>query len=724
MRRFAMWAAIMSLGLLAGCGRVEIVEVPLIDAGHRPIVLTERRALALPGTSPGTRFVRGWRFEKAADRLSIRPAGSKALLEVVHLAPHERALVLELADGRGGSVGVVRARTADRDLGSFDLVRSTEIPLPANLVPGRVPIELEFSQPVELTRVEVSPAAPRGRVEFEDTDIVQSGWSAVDLVRWLDGDVRLMGELGLPTEEAPNQRFSIAVDTGDGRLSRVFEIDVSKHRGGGQALPVDLALDVSGLVRIRLSAEGRGPAGRWHDLRLVIRRGQQSPPSETVPEPPKLVVVYVFDALRADHVGHLGSSLGASPCFDRLASEGAAFTNHFSIAPNTGPATASLFTGHAFLAGRGLSSDGPETLAEVFKKAGFVTASMSSNPHLSPSYGLARGFDHVEFLPLEQDHRAGGKVTVNDSAAEVHSAALQWLGEQDAGESIFLYLHTLHPHNPYTPPEPFPSRFVSARAARLDGRTRTLASIRDLEREVTAEDQNWVRQRYTANLAYNDAELCRLVEELELRYPGEVMLAVTSDHGEELFDHGGVLHGYTLYDEMLQVPMVVWWPRAVSPRTIDEPTDTLDLHATLRHLVAPPPERENEDGRPLWGAISGSAMDAGEPRLHFAMAPGLRWATMARSDRWKLILTPRPRLGWGMGRGRGRTHEAEYLFHLESDPGEHDNLAGSPSLEADWLWSRLQAWRAAWRSRQPTGSDRGEVDEETRRQLEALGYVE
>jgi hypothetical protein len=77
-----------------------------------------------------------------------------------------------------------------------------------------------------------------------------------------------------------------------------------------------------------------------------------------------------------------------------------------------------------------------------------------------------------------------------------------------------------------------------------------------------------------------------------------------------------------------------------------------------------------------------------------------------------------------MGRGRGRTHEAEYLFHLEVDPGEHSNLAGSSSIEADWLWSRLQAWQARWRARQPLAVGVEVIDETTKRELEALGYTE
>ena len=97
------------------------------------------------------------------------------------------------------------------------------------------------------------------------------------------------------------------------------------------------------------------------------------------------------------------------------------------MAPNTGPATRSLFTGYGFLEGRELSTTGSETLAEMYSEAGFVAASFSSNPHLSPSYGLTRGFERVKFLPLEQDHGVEGEVTVNDSADRIHAEVLHWL---------------------------------------------------------------------------------------------------------------------------------------------------------------------------------------------------------------------------------------------------------------------------------------------------------
>ncbi|MCG6947920.1 MAG: sulfatase, partial [Acidobacteria bacterium] len=570
-----------------------------------------------------------------------------------------------------------------------------------------------------------SGAAPRGEVEIEDEDVTQSGWSAVEFVRWVEAGSRLVGKFESPLETSPRQHFSISVDTGDDANPAVFDLAGGSPVEPGSIRSVDLPLRTTeGLVRIRLTAKGPGSAGRWQNLRLVGESTTAAHTTESAPDPPRVVLVYVLDALRADFVDHLGATIGASPCIDRLASEGAVFRNHFSVAPNTGPATKSLFTGHGFLQGRALSPSGPETLAEVFTQAGFVTASFSSNPHLTPGFGLTRGFEHYEYLPIVQDHRRGGKVVVNDSARRVHRAVLRWLDNRAVDESFFLYLHTLHPHNPYTPPRPYPRRFVSASAKHLDGRTRTLASIRDAEREVTLEDQKWLRQRYAANLAYNDAELCTLMEEIQRRFPGQAMVVITSDHGEELFDHDGVLHGYTLYDEMLHVPMVVWWPGVVPHTVVAEPTDTLDLHASLVNLVRPGEAGDVEGGRALWDAIFGEWNGGREPNLHFATAPGLRMAAMARSERWKLIRVPRPRFDWGMGRGRGRTHDAEYLFHLEFDPGEHRNVAGSSSIEADWLRSRLQAWEATWRLRQEAGEHRTEIDRDTRRQLEALGYVD
>jgi len=720
--RCAVWVA---LAVVSGCGRSTPMKAHLIDPTHRLPVLTEKRVLGLPTARSHNRFVSGWRFEEHDAGLRITPSGHRARLEVVQLVDRERTLVLQGLPGAAGVESTVRVHSRGRDLGGFPIASATEITLPAGIARGVIPIELEFSNPsgVAFSGAAMDSAAPRGRVELEDHDIEQTGWSVIDLVRPVEAGARLVGELIPPSDARPNQRFLLQLDGSEDERKTVLDWPPD---GPAKTRPLtfDVALsETPGLVRMRFVAEGRGPAARWRGLRLE----QRPPPTEariaTTPDPPRLVVLYVLDALRADAVGHLGSTSGATPCIDRLASEGVAFIDHFSVAPNTGPATKSLFTGYGYLKGRGLPPEAPMTLAEEFVAAGYSTVSFSSNPHLAPSFGLTRGFEHVAFLPLDEDNRADGLSMVNDSAGRVHAAALQWLDGRRGDERIFLYLHTLNPHNPYTPPEPWPSRFVGMGDSRVDGRTKTLAAIRNLELEVSPADQVRIREWYTANVAYNDAELCRLVHELQRRYTREVLLVVTSDHGEELFDHGGVLHGHTLYDELLHVPLVMWWPERISPTRIAEPTGTLDLHSSISVLAGTTPSADPDGGKELWGLVFGGAGDRWSGRLHFATAPGLRYAAMARSGSRKLILVRHPRLDWGMGRGPGRTHEAEYVFDLGDDPKERSNRAGASSLEVDWLRTRLHTWQVRWQKSQPV-IDETEMDAATRRQLEALGYVD
>ncbi len=705
-----------------GCTPVEVVDRPLLDAQQPPTVLTEGRKLKLPNTGPGNRFVSGWRFGETSGGPAIEPDAGGARVEVVQLRSRPRTLALFT---RGDASGLaVSAAIGSRPVAVRTSESSIEVALPADLAQGRHLIDLEFADrsEVKISGGSLSASERAGQVDFEGDDIVHVGWSAVDFVRWVEPGTHLVGDFVPPPKVNPEQRFALTLDRGDGALETVVEIRPPPHSPGEPVTLLVPLRDTAGLVRIRLVAEGVGGAGRWRGLRLRSREPISKTAPIRVPDPPRLVVVYVLDALRADAVGHLGADLGATPCIDRLAAESAVFANHFSVAPNTGPATKSLFTGYGFLRGRTIPDEEPATLAGDFAGAGYRTVSISSNPHLSPSFGLTRGFDDVVFEAIDEGFDDTIFPTINNSADRVHQAALRWLDGVDPDERAFLYLHTLNPHNPYTPPEPYPSRFVRSDDSTIDGGTKTLAAIRDRDRGVSPGDERRIREWYTAGVAYNDDALCGLMNELKRRGREDFLLVVTSDHGEELFDHDGVLHGYTLYDELLRVPLVVWWPERIRPTRIDTATDTLDLTATLRALIGSPQPAAPEDGEALWGLIDGGSQSPG-PALHFATAPGLRRAAMVRSERWKLIAAPRPRFGWGMGRGRGRTHDAEYVFNLVEDPGEMSNLAGAADLEVDWLRSRLSGWVEYWDSRQPE-FDNSLPDEETRKRLEALGYVD
>lgn len=716
---------------------------PLFDALHAPDLETEAGAIALPPSLSGNRFLSGWQAWRDGDRVALSPMPGGGRIEIVRLVAEERRLVLDLHDGDppGGSV---RIRAGERDLGTFAWRDPLEIPIPADLPLGRMAIDLVPTAPASpspggaapipnVVNAAVRPIQPSGALKVEGHDLIQAGTSRVETVIRATAETELLGTFVPPEKPRPGQRWQLTLEREDGSNIRRFYWSASfwnRLRGQrGFRLPLRGA---NGLVRVRLDAWGDGPAARWRDLAWAGPPEMAAGHSPTIPAadlapglPPRLVVVYVMDALRADRVGAFGGPPGISPSIDTLGREGLIALRHRANSPNTLPSTKTLFTGRAFLSRGGWKlgpEDGP-TLAEAFGRAGFHTGLFSGNVYVSPAYSTDRGFEHDAPEVLIEGYSAHAKTPYNDNAERVNAAALGWLRGLPQGSRAFLYLHVIHPHNPYDPPRPFRSRWAPAGPSNLDGSTETLTGIKQGRLEPDEAGRTRLSDLYLGSVAYADDQLGRFVAQLAtIVPPSETLLAVTADHGEELFDHGGVLHGYTVHEEMLRIPLAIRWPGRLRPLTIEEPTDTRDLHATLVDACS----LRGADGKPL--PSEGRSLlrrplpiPEGEP-LHFAAASSVKGGIYSvQSRRWKLIWAPRTGLGWGMGEGAGRSRDPEYLFDLASDPGERINLAGRGDIETDWLRGRLLAWIA--RAQPENEGGEAPVDQETLDRLRALGYV-
>lgn len=715
--------ALVALASLGGCVQRNKVVTPLFDSAHTAEVLTEASDLSNPLSVGQNRLLRGWRFTGKGENRRVRPDGREAVVEFVQLEHRPRHLIISAPAHRPGDT--VRATVGDRDLGMHPVSNRLEIQLPPDLPLGRVALTLEFSSPetTALDRLRVNPSHSSGEARIEGSTLSLRGWSAVEMVRQVDAGSVLVAHFQPPEGAKPGQRFTVDIERPGNGPKRSLIWDSEHASNHLDFVPVEVPFGSEpGLARIRLAADGEGPAGRWIDVNVVSRTlplPRLALPE--IPPPPRLVLLYVMDALRADLPGRLVSGTQLTPVLDDISSGGVVFANHFAVAPNTPPSTRALFSGLTMLDDRQLPRSGPTRIAEVFQSAGFRTISITGNPHLSPDLDLGAGFDHVSLLRVREDHHPDHRPTVNDSARILHDAVVSWLDALPPDESGFLYLHSMNPHNPYTPPPEIEARFAPAGSSSIDGRTRTLVAIRDRELEVVGKDINRIRQLYAAGVAYNDREIGRLLAEISRRFaPEEVLVVFTSDHGEELFEHGGVLHGYTLYDEMLRIPLVVSWPGRIRPHRIESLTSTVDLHASLLTLLGGDPDEST--GRSLWPEILGGNPERAQPQITFAVAPSLDGAVMARSDRWKLIRTPRNGPDRGLGHGRGRSWDVEYVFDLVNDPDEQANLAGTDELEVAWLRSRLTEWLETQRTLQPAPGDQV-MDDETKDQLEALGYV-
>jgi len=275
-------------------------------------------------------------------------------------------------------------------------------------------------------------------------------------------------------------------------------------------------------------------------------------------------VVICIDVLRADHVGSYGYSRATTPAIDALATKGITFESAISAAAWTKPSVPSYFTSrfpHQHGVYRGsywrdgkLLADalGPDevTLAELFAEHGYRTLALVANPVVDPALGLAQGFD--EFVAELR------------SATELRERFLTRLDALERQQPFFAYIHFNDVHLPYQQPEPYRSIFGDTESP-IDF---TTSEWKLLKRgigtgdvTVSAADRRALTNLYDGALRYVDSQIEQILSGLEQRgLLEDSLIVVLSDHGEEIFDHGGIDHGSSLYDELLHVPFILRLP--------------------------------------------------------------------------------------------------------------------------------------------------------------------
>jgi arylsulfatase A-like enzyme len=307
-----------------------------------------------------------------------------------------------------------------------------------------------------------------------------------------------------------------------------LEADLSGYAGKG----VEIVLETRGFER--LSAPDRA---YWGTPTIATARSAGAP----------LVVVYLVDALRADHLPLYGYSRDTAPELTRFASDAVVFDQAIASSSWTKPSVASLFTSllpreHGCV--RFFSPLGPGlvTLAERLHERGYATGGVVENPFLgAKSMQFDQGFDLFEVPPSRH-------------AGLVVDAALAFLDAR-RGQPTFLYAHAMDTHVPYLPPSPF-DRLFPPLPEPGRGAARPFSDYRE------PADRDRIIGQYDGAIAYGDQEFGRFLEGLRERgLYDRAMIVFLADHGEELFDHGGWDHGRTLFDELVRVPLVVKYPR-------------------------------------------------------------------------------------------------------------------------------------------------------------------
>ena len=399
--------------------------------------------------------------------------------------------------------------------------------------------------------------------------------------------------------------------------------------------------------------------------------------------PPTSALLITLDTTRADHLGSYGAARVRTPNLDALAAEGIRYEHAYSPAPITLPAHASLLTGLYPFEHRVRDngdfrlSDRAQTLAEVLQRHGYRTGAVVGAFVLDRRFGLAQGFDSYDD-DIPEERRSGSFGFAERQAPAVTDAALAWLSAQPPDRPFFLWVHYFDPHAGY---------------------------------EAHSDDSAFFGlPPYDAEIAFVDREIGRLLGQLDETGRGaETLVVAAADHGEGLWEHGEVSHGYFAYDSTLRAALILRLPdRAHADTAIAAPVSLIDVFPTVLERLGIPP-----------GDVSGVALPLAEPDAGAALR-SIYFENY--SVAYSFGLSPLR----GIVRGRSKWIEAPRpeRYDLTSDPHEVENRHGSGdprSAELRGAFGRLLDDDG--RRLPGDGEVAFAIDADAAARLNALGYV-
>jgi len=497
-----------------------------------------------------------------------------------------------------------------------------------------------------------------------------------------------------------------------------------------------------------------GLLARWLDIGILLVLALTTLPGwlagepqwktnrEAVAEPwrqDRNVILISVDTLRGDRLEPGHQQRVATPNIDRLAGKGVVFTEAEAPAPWTLPSVTSMLTSlhpsaHGTYGQGSRLSPQMVTLAEAISREGMTTKAVLANGWLNFPFNLHQGFVNYQFtyskkarpqwwpglIALRLLHLLGPgsdpfAPKTNQSVAEnLVDLSIDFLQRNTRG-NFFLWIHLVDPHDPYVARGKYRREAPAPRGHGSFPRYDSGTTV-DLRkgRMINNREKQRLENLYDLEVRYTDDEVGRLMEQLDqLGLDDRTLVIITSDHGEEFWEHGNVNHGHSLYRELLHIPLIVRPPagypvaegrQATVVRLIDVAPTILDFLGIEQprfwegQSLLPLVRGEEEGDRPAFG---GSLVYYQERKS-------------IREGRHKYILTP-------------RTGEEE-LYDLEADPLETVNLA---SREPD-LVARLRATLERHLEEQQELAERfpslvtaeDEVDDRHIEELKALGYVQ
>ena len=431
------------------------------------------------------------------------------------------------------------------------------------------------------------------------------------------------------------------------------------------------------------------------------------------------IVIVVLDTARRDVAELSPTGMSPTPNLDRLGSEGTVFTSAWATAPWTVPSHASMLTGllpssHGCTGYNSFLEDDQKTVAEYLADGGYETVAFFSNPWLTDRMtGMMRGFT-TRYEEVGHDTRIFNIVDQGGAATSRNIAT--WLAEREGNRPFLMFVNFLEPHLPYSPSEAYRSEHLPDLPPRSIVTTEWAHEFNAGAHPASDVDWRRVTDLYLGDVAAADSYLGELLGELERRGLYEnAAIIVTSDHGENLGEHGYMDHQFGLFETLLAVPLVVRTPGQHEAAVRSDPAMLTDIFPTVLELAGV------ENAPDLLHARSLLGLPAHEDRPLIAEYSG------AGVPLIEILQGINPELDVSqMVLASASVRVGQLRFTLSSDGGGNlQDFTKNPADRVDLSRNGRAIGNAMVRLLpaivQPTGEL--EMDDEMRESLRSLGYL-
>ncbi len=468
------------------------------------------------------------------------------------------------------------------------------------------------------------------------------------------------------------------------------------------------------------------------------------------------VLFIVLDTTRADHLSLYGHDKPTTPFLDAWAKEALVFEDCQSVASTTVPSHASMFTGLLPSTHRNdnmypLLEDKRDTLAEILKRNGYASFLFSANPFISKDNNFDQGFDRVEH-PWSDQHLEKAtkiirsKIDPEDKSTELpekfkgerveswaikacgevaQDGLLSWLDKRDTNRPFFAFINYMEAHRPLLPPRRLREKLMTpaqvARSYATDVSWNRMWEFVFGFAEYGPSSREAIQLTYDAAVAELDEHLNSLLTTLKQRGDlDNTIVIITADHGEHLCDHHLLDHQYSLYQSLLHVPLILWYPKQVAPGRSDAQVSNIDVFPTILELIGVGQAQTAESPAvSLLHPVANRTRPSdylGIPLAPIALVKDRHpeWDQKSATRTLRAVRSGPYKLIWASDK-----HHA--LYDLSNDPDEQNNLFASKPEIANTMIAKLQTIDK--RSQAQENSRDSKISRSHARRLMGLGYL-